>query len=227
MRMNRYILLAFALLAGSYGLQLLTWGADAAQTAPSTTGRLGAARERMQQVAAELKLTEEQREKLRAIIHDELDKLRGLREDTNLTREQKLEKLRSAREEISVRIKDVLTPEQFEKWKAKQGQILGGAPGAGAPGGAVTQLQQAIRELNLTDAQKEQLKPIYEQQMEKLRDLRQDTTLTMAQKLEKVKALQEEIAPKLKEVLNPEQFAKWEKDVKQWLERLTQRLQQK
>jgi hypothetical protein len=37
--------------------------------------------------------------------------------------------------------------------------------------------------------------------------------------------MQKEIAPKLKKVLDAEQYAKWEKDVDQWLEQLRQRFQ--
>jgi hypothetical protein len=45
------------------------------------------------------------------------------------------------------------------------------------------------------------------------------------EKLEKLKAIQKEIAPKLKKVMDAEQYAKWEKDVNQWLEQLRQRFQ--
>jgi hypothetical protein len=84
-------------------------------------------------------------------------------------------------------------------------------------------MQEAIKDLNLTDQQKEQLKPIYEEQMERLRQLYQDTSLSIPEKLEKLKSMHQEIAPKLKQVMNAEQFAKWEKDVSQWLEQMRQR----
>jgi hypothetical protein len=61
--------------------------------------------------------------------------------------------------------------------------------------------------------------------MEKLRDLHQDANLSILEKLTKLKAMNKEIAPKLKKVLDAEQFAKWEKDVNQWLEQLQQRFQ--
>jgi Spy/CpxP family protein refolding chaperone len=111
----------------------------------------------------------------------------------------------------------VLTPEQFEKWKAKQGQSA--TPG----GGPAARLQEAIKGLNLTDEQKEQLKPIYQEQMDKLRELQQDSSLSMPQKLEKLKDMHKEIAPKLKKVMNAEQYAMWEKDINQWLDQLQQR----
>jgi Spy/CpxP family protein refolding chaperone len=89
----------------------------------------------------------------------------------------------------------------------------------------LAKLEGAIKDLNLTDAQKEQLKPLYQEQTEKLRDLYQDTSLSIPEKMEKLKAMNKEIAPKLKKVMDAEQYAKWEKDVNQWIEQLQQRFQ--
>ena len=71
----------------------------------------------------------------------------------------------------------------------------------------------------------QQLTPVYLEQMEKLRDLYQDSSLSMAQKLEKLKAASKEVAPKLKKVLDADQYAKWEKNSAQFLEELQQRFQ--
>jgi Spy/CpxP family protein refolding chaperone len=176
-------------------------------------------RERMQETARELNLTDEQKEKLQTIIRGQAEKLRELRQDTSLSQPEKAEKFKAIREDIIAEVKKVLSPEQFEKWQAKQGQTAGGA------GGPLARLQEAIKDLNLTDTQKEQLKPLYQEQMEKLRDLHQDTSLSIPEKLEKLKAMNKEIAPKLKQVLDAEQFAKWEKGANQWIEQLQQRFQ--
>jgi hypothetical protein len=37
--------------------------------------------------------------------------------------------------------------------------------------------------------------------------------------------MHKEIAPKLKKVMNAEQYAMWEKDIDQWLDQLQQRFQ--
>jgi Spy/CpxP family protein refolding chaperone len=220
MNLNKQTLIALAAVAGVLSLQPLTRAADTNEPAPPAGGdHPGAWRERMQETARELNLTDEQKEKLQTFIRGQMEKLRDLRQDTNLSLPEKREKLQAIREEITVEVKNVLTPEQFEKWKAKQAQLAGGA------GGPLARLQEAIKDLNLTDEQKEQLKPLYEEQMEKLRDLHQDTSLSIPEKLEKLKAIQKEIAPKLKKVLDAEQYAKWEKDTNQWLEQLRQRFQ--
>jgi Spy/CpxP family protein refolding chaperone len=220
MKMNIQTLIALAVAAGALNLQPLLRAAETNQPAPPAgEGRLAAARERMQETAKELNLTDEQKQKLQDVIRERMEKLRDLRQDNSLSREEKMEKFKAAREEIAAEVKKVLTPEQFEKWQAKQG------PMAEAPGRPGARLQESIQALNLTDAQKEQLKPIYQEQMEKLRELRQDNSLSMAEKLEKLKAVRQEVGPKLKKVLDAEQYAKWEKEFNRWVEELKARFQ--
>jgi hypothetical protein len=61
--------------------------------------------------------------------------------------------------------------------------------------------------------------------MGKLRELYQDTSLSIPEKLEKLKGMHKKIAPKLKKAMDADQYAKWEKDVDQWIEQLRQRFQ--
>lgn len=221
MNITNFRLIALAAVAGSLAFQPWARAAEEkAAAAPPSGDRLAALRERMQETAKELNLTPEQKEKLQAIIRTQAEKLRTLRQDTSLSAEEKRAKFQTLREELTAEVKKVLTPEQFEKWKSKQGQagVTVRPP--------MERVQEAIQELNLTDAQKEQLRPLYEEQMEKLRDLHQDTSLSMPEKLEKLMAMHKEVAPKLKKVMTPEQYAKWEKDINQWLDSLKERFQQ-
>jgi Spy/CpxP family protein refolding chaperone len=225
MNMTKQTLIALAAVAGVLSLQPLTRAAEAtepakAPTAPAAGGRGAALRDRMQETARELNLTEEQTDKLKAILKGQAAKLSDLRQNTNLSQPEKAAKFKAIREEIIAEAKEVLTPEQFEKWQAKPGSLAGGA---GAR--PLAKLEGAIKELNLTDTQKEQLKPIYQEQGEKLRELYQDPSMSIPEKLAKVKAMNKEIAPKLKKVMDAEQYAKWEKDVNQWIEQLQQRFQ--
>jgi protein CpxP len=220
MRIDKQTLVTLATIVGVLCLQPAARAADTTEPAkPASSDRAAALRERMQDTAKELNLTDEQKGKLQAVIRGQMAKLRGLRQDTSLSAEDKREKIRAIREEVTAEVKEVLTPEQFEKWKAKQGQSTAGG------GGPAARLQEAIKGLNLSEQQKEQLKPIYQEQMDKLRELQQDSSLSMPQKLEKLKDMHKEIAPKLKKVMNAEQYAMWEKDIDQWLDQLQQRFQ--
>ena len=88
-------------------------------------------------------------------------------------------------------------------------------------------LQEVAKELNLTDEQKEKLKPIVQAEWEKVRELRADTSLSREQKIEKLKALKEELAPKVKEILTPEQLAKWKEIREEFRANIAERRNQK
>jgi periplasmic protein CpxP/Spy len=218
--MTKQLLIALAAVAGSLTLQPLAHAATTnASAIPATGDRASAMRERMQDTARELNLTPEQTAKLQTIVRERMEKMRALRQDTSLSSEERREKFQSGREELLTEVKKDLTPEQFEKWKAKQGLQ------AGRGMRPMARIQEAIQDLNLTDDQMQQLTPLYTEQMEKLRDLYQDSSLSMAQKVEKLKAIRQEVAPKLKKVFTADQYSKWEKSANQFLDELQQRFQ--
>jgi periplasmic protein CpxP/Spy len=72
-------------------------------------------------------------------------------------------------------------------------------------------LEQMSKELNLSEEQKGKLKTVFQQEAERMKSLRQDTSLTPEQRREKVRGLREEFAGKIKEVLTKEQNEKWDK----------------
>ncbi len=114
--MKNFALLKCALMVaiGFIGFQML---AQAEETKSIPEGRVAAFRERMQEVAAKLGLSEEQKEKIKPIIREEMEKARALRKDESLSRQDKVKKLKAIREEIVPKLKAILTSEQFEKWR--------------------------------------------------------------------------------------------------------------
>ena len=208
MTFTKSTLVAIAVAAATLASQPQARAAETTPpTAPSSGDRLAALRERMQETARELKLTPEQTAKLQTIVRERAEKLRQLRQDTTLSPEEKRQRLMTARAELVSEVKKTLTPEQFAIWKAHQGEATG------RPARPLARLQQAINDLNLTDDQKEQLKPLYQEQMDKLRELYLDANLSIAEKLDKLKAIRQDAAPKLKKVLSAQQYATLERDV--------------
>jgi Spy/CpxP family protein refolding chaperone len=82
--------------------------------------RASAFRDRIETLAKELQLTDEQKEKLRPIFQAEVERLKNLRADTSLSRRAKLRELKKIRAEATPKVKEILTPEQFQKWKSIQ-----------------------------------------------------------------------------------------------------------
>jgi Spy/CpxP family protein refolding chaperone len=214
MNMTKRTFTALVALTGTLCFHLVARAADAPEAAkPAAT-----VRERLQQLTTELKLTDAQREKVQTIVRERLEKLRELRQDASVSQAEKADKIKALREEIGAEIRKLLTPEQLEAWKTKQGRLLGTAQSP------TEQLQESIKQLNLTDEQREKLKALYLEQMGKLRELREDAGLSLQAKLEKLQAMRKDITPEMKKVLDSAQFEKWEKGMDHWLENLKQRL---
>lgn len=97
--------------------------------------------------------------------------------------------------------------------------ILSAAPEEGAerkgpPPGAGERIEKLKTELGLTEAQVEKLKPILREQMEAMRTLRQDDSLSREDKRAKFKELHAANQAKLAAVLTPEQLAKFDELMK-------------
>jgi len=211
--MTKHTVVALVAVVGA-----LCWQSPA-QAAAQESGRLGGARgaqwrERMQEAAKNLGLTDEQKAKLKEIYQPQMAKLREIWKDRSLTREQKMEKFKALRSEAEPKLKDILTAEQMGKWQKRQTQ-------------ARERMEPAKKDWNITDEQKAKLKAILQPQAEKFRALREDKNLTPQERMQKFKAMREELSPQIKEVLTPEQYAKWERARSQWFEKARKRWQQR
>ncbi len=82
------------------------------------TGKKGPGiQQRVDRMAQELNLKDDQKTKVKALLEDMDKKRAALREDTSLSREQRQEKMRSMREDEQKKLKEILTPEQYDKWQ--------------------------------------------------------------------------------------------------------------
>lgn len=79
--------------------------------------------QRMERLSKELDLTQEQREKIRPLIEEQVKQMRALREDNSLTQEQRREKAMGVMKETHGKIDAVLSPEQREKLKQHMQQM--------------------------------------------------------------------------------------------------------
>jgi Spy/CpxP family protein refolding chaperone len=84
------------------------------------------------------------------------------------------------------------------------------------PGGerrkqARERLEANLERLNLTPGQKEELAPLLRAEREKLAALRDDQSLSPRERLQRLQAARAEVAPEVKAILTPGQYAQWEK----------------
>jgi hypothetical protein len=75
------------------------------------------AQSQFEHMAAQLKLSDDQKTKLQPIVQEEAKKLKELREDTTLDAKQRRAKVREVRDGYTAKIKPILTSDQFEQYK--------------------------------------------------------------------------------------------------------------
>ena len=80
-------------------------------------------------------------------------------------------------------------------------------------------LQMLSEKLNLTDDQKAKLKPILQDQIQQMKAVREDSSLSQEQKRAKMKSIHESSHDQINAVLTPEQQAKFEQMRKEQMEK--------
>jgi Spy/CpxP family protein refolding chaperone len=85
-------------------------------------------------VAQRLNLTDDQKPKVKAIFEEMGQKMRDLRQQSqDMSREDRMAKMKSIREETDAKMKAVLTADQFKQWQEMESRMRG--PRNGPPGG--------------------------------------------------------------------------------------------
>jgi Spy/CpxP family protein refolding chaperone len=111
---------------------------DRPEGGPRAGQRGEMAKERLAKLAEELNLSAEQKTKVEAVLREQAETLRGLRDATP---EERREKMQAARKELDTKIKAILSAEQYAKWEKIREQRGPGGPGGpggprrGGPGG--------------------------------------------------------------------------------------------
>jgi Spy/CpxP family protein refolding chaperone len=75
----------------------------------------GDVQQRLNHMSQELNLTDDQKEKLKPVLEDEMKQIQAVRQDNSLSRDQRREKVMQIHQSTKPQIEAVLTPEQKEK----------------------------------------------------------------------------------------------------------------
>jgi Spy/CpxP family protein refolding chaperone len=71
-------------------------------------------------------------------------------------------------------------------------------------------IERLAQILNLTDAQKAQVEPIFAAERQKMRDLRNDASLSISDRRSKMLEIRQDTTAQLQPILTTDQFAKWQ-----------------
>jgi protein CpxP len=97
---------------------------------------------------------------------------------------------------------------------AQMGQEQGGGQwsghGQGQPMTTEQRLERMTKQLNLTDAQQQQIKPILENESKQMQTLREDSSLSQQDRMSKMMAIRQDSAGQIKPILNADQQKQYE-----------------
>jgi periplasmic protein CpxP/Spy len=93
---------------------------------------------------------------------------------------------------------------------AQMGQEQGGGQwGHGQPMTADQRLQRMTKQLNLSDAQQQQIKPILENEEKQVQALHQDSSLSQQDRMSKMMQIRQGTSEQIKPILNADQQQKY------------------
>jgi periplasmic protein CpxP/Spy len=90
--------------------------------APTSSAQNKAAK--LEAISQQLNLSPQQKAKVLPILADEAPKIEAIKNDTSLSKIQKMQKLRAIHQQTDPQMKAILSPEQYEKLKAIREQAI-------------------------------------------------------------------------------------------------------
>src|SRR5262249_34278043 len=137
MRLNKSSLAVVLTLGGLVACLNYATAQDSKEgKAPPPGGKrnMPSVQERLDKMSEELKLTDDQKPKVKAVMEDAGKKMQEIRSDSSLDRDKRREKFEEMRKEETKKMKEILTPDQYTKWEKMREQMRPGR-GPGGPGG--------------------------------------------------------------------------------------------
>lgn len=170
-------------------------------------------RSEMKSEIRQLDLSPEQKIKMKALLEDTKQQRDAIKNDASLSKAQKAQKMQQLKIAQKQKASALLTPEQRAKAKDyletrkdnNAGNVKNGKASDVQLG---KKYQKEIASLDLSQSQKDQLKVYIKDAQQKRDAIKNDASLTPAQKKAKLKVLKTDVYGKMEKTLTPEQRAK-------------------
>jgi hypothetical protein len=148
-------------------------------------------------LAKHLNLTDEQRARIDGLWKQYNDRSEQVRRDTSLTAEQRIVRLRQAREEYVRLIRTVLNEQQLKKFETlldEQSPALG-----------------SLADMRLSPEQMEKIREIVQRYNKIRQQITQDTSLTPDQRAQRLKEVNEQMMQEIRNALPKNLQERWDK----------------
>ena len=160
----------------------------------------------IQELSEKLNLTDAQKAAIKPILANDVNEIKAVRQDGSLSEEQKMSKIKEIQENSRKQINAILTPEQQKKFAEIKSEARHRMREF-----ATDRLEMLAEKLNLTDAQTAAIKPIFATEVNDIKAVRQDNSLSKEQKQSKIFDIREAANKKINTILTPEQQSQWAK----------------
>lgn len=168
-----------------------------------------------------LRLTEEQRARIKPILDEEFRQLEALRGNDTYNRDERRARLQELNQTTFDKIAPILTPEQLKKHETvkkiireRRSTQRGNRPIPETKGPALNDPERRLRNLTndlvLTEEQQAKIKPIIENEFAQLDKIKGSDAYNRDQRRMKLQDLNNETNEKIRQVLMPEQQMKYE-----------------
>ena len=128
--------LAIIAVAGALALSPSSRAQTNTPPAGGRNARGRGAEQQLGQLSEQLKLTDEQKTKVKTVLADERKKAQELRSDTTLSQQDLRAKRQAIMQDTGKKMKEILTADQFKKYEEWRQQQRGRGGANGAPAGA-------------------------------------------------------------------------------------------
>ena len=156
-------------------------------------------------------LTDKQKNDVYELMLAKAKEIQKIKEDTNLSEEQKKEKKKFVKKSSKLTLKTILTPEQFEKWKNHRESARTERKIKKTPESKADQVILKMDEVvgGLDDEQKIKLKPILIRKNVEIKAIRKNDSLSEDEKKAKIKPVRQSSRKQIGVILSSEQKKKW------------------
>jgi Spy/CpxP family protein refolding chaperone len=163
----------------------------------------------------DLNLTEAQKTQLKESRQNSKQQMDAIKNDASLTQDQKKAKMQELRKSQQEKMNSILTADQKAKLKAEKKDWKGNKDWKGKNKGQ-NHHGKMMKDLNLTEAQKTEMKANREAMKQQREAVKNDASLTDAQKKEKMAQLHKSQKEKMNSILTADQKAKLKAEKKDW-----------
>lgn len=177
------------------------------QAQDNPEGRKSAMKEHHQQLTEDLKLSEEQSEAWKAVHKEYRPKIKAIRSEEGLSKEQKKEKARVIKAEMDTQLKAILNPEQAAKWEAMKAERKAQHKGKSK----AKRHEEMATTLGLSEKQTAAWLEIHEKYDAQKREIKEDDSLSDEARQKKMKSVRQQEKEAISKILSPAQLEQLKK----------------